>query len=113
MSDETALQVTLLAFSMDATMVGLTYLTGLAPPRAHTLADVMIPQLIVSLLLLNVWDIPKVALTSQVQHFVVHILIMVVIDLDVTEDAVENNVTATNIEFLLQNSHLQSVEPVC
>ena len=54
-----------------------------------------------------------VVLTSQVQHFVVHILIMVVIDLDVTEVAVENNVTATNVEFLLQNTHLQSVEPVC
>ena len=73
----------------------------------------MLIQLILSLLLHNVWDIPMVVLTSQVQHFVVHILIMVVIDLDVTEDAVENNVTATNIEFLLQNSHLQSVEPVC
>ena len=74
----------------------------------------MLIQLILSLLLHNVWDIPMVVLTSQVQHFVVHILIMVVmIDLDVTEVAVENNVTATNIEFLLQNSHLQSVEPVC
>ena len=72
----------------------------------------MLIQLILSLLLHNVWDIPMVVLTSQVQHFVVHILIMVVIDLDVTEDAVENNVTATNIEFLLQNSHLQSAEPV-
>ena len=73
----------------------------------------MLIQLILSLLLHNVWDIPMVVLTSQVQHFVVHILIMVVIDLDVTEDAVENNVTATNVEFLLQNSHLQSAEPVC
>ena len=54
-----------------------------------------------------------VVLTSQVQHFVVHILIMVVIDLDVTEVAVENNVTATNVEFLLQNSHLQPAETVC
>ena len=74
----------------------------------------MLIQLILSLLLHNVWDIPMVVLTSQVQHFVVHILIMVVmIDLDVTEVAVENNVTATNVEFLLQNSHLQSAEPVC
>ena len=98
MSDETALQVTLLAFSMDATMVGLTYLTGLAPLRAHTRADDMIPQLIVSLLLLNVWDIPKVALTSQVQHFVVLIL-MVATDLDVTEVEVsaEFNDSATDV----------------
>ena len=73
----------------------------------------MLIQLILSLLLHNVWDIPMVVLTSQVQHFVVHILIMVVIDLDVTEVAVENNVTATNVEFLLHNSHLQSAEPVC
>ena len=56
----------------------------------------MLIQLILSLLLHNVWDIPMVVLTSQVQHFVVHILIMV-IDLDVTEVAVENYVTATNV----------------
>ena len=41
-------------------------------------------QLILSLLLHNVWDIPIVFLTSQVQHFVVLIL-MVATDLDVTE----------------------------
>ena len=39
-----------------------------------------------------------VVLTSQVQHFVVHILIMVVIDLDVTEVAAEYNDTATDVE---------------
>ena len=91
---------------------GGPYLIGLAPHRAYTLKQMLI-QLILSLLLHNVWDIPMVVLTSQVQHFVVNILIMVVINLDVTEVAVENNVTATNVEFLLQNSHLQSAELVC
>ena len=40
-----------------------------------------------------------VVVTSQVQHLVVLILIMVVIDLDVTEVADEYNVTATDVEF--------------
>ena len=58
----------------------------------------MIPQLIVSLLLLNVWDIPKVALSSQVQHFVV-LIFMVATDLDVTEVevAAEYNDSATDV----------------
>ena len=59
----------------------------------------MLPQLILSLLLHIVWDIPMVVVTSQVQHLVVLILIMVVIDLDVTEVADEYNVTATDVEF--------------
>ena len=71
----------------------------------------MLIQLILSLLLHNVWDIPMVVLTSQVQHLVVLILIVVVIDLDVTEAAAKYNVTATDDEFLLQNSHSQSAEP--
>ena len=58
----------------------------------------MLPQLILSLLLHIVWDIPMVVVTSQVQHLVVLILIMVVIDLDVTEVAAEYNVTATDVE---------------
>ena len=60
----------------------------------------MLPQFILSPLLHNVWDIAMVvALTSKVQHLVVLILIMVVIDLDVTEVADEYNVTATDVEF--------------
>ena len=46
-----------------------------------------------------------VVLTLQVQHFVVHILIMVVIDLDVTEVAAEYNVTAMVVEVSPANIH--------
>ena len=58
----------------------------------------MLIQLILSLLLHNVWDIPMVVLTSQVQHFVVLIL-MVATDLDVTEVevAAEYNDSATDV----------------
>ena len=53
----------------------------------------------------NDWDIPMVATTSQVQHLVVLVLLMVVTDLDVTEVAAEYNVTAMVVEVSPANIH--------
>ena len=46
-----------------------------------------------------------VATTSQVQHLVVLVLLMVVTDLDVTEVAAEYNVTAMVVEVSPANIH--------